>query len=85
MVGHDPEDPKEPCDWASRSSNEGDAPTPLLSPVECQYYKGCEAQTPTYQMTLCGSEVPQDRWRVRTAGSGTVSYTHLTLPTKRIV
>ena len=23
-----------------------------------------------YQMTLCGSEVPQDRWRGRTAGSG---------------
>ena len=22
------------------------------------------------QMTLCGSEVPQDRWRGRTAGSG---------------
>ena len=32
--------------------------------------------------TLCGSEVPQDRWRGRTAGSGmSVSYTHLTLPT----
>ena len=23
-----------------------------------------------YRMTLCGSEVPQDRWRGRTAGSG---------------
>ena len=23
-----------------------------------------------FKMTLCGSEVPQDRWRVRTAGSG---------------
>ena len=23
-----------------------------------------------HQMTLCGSEVPQDRWRGRTAGSG---------------
>ena len=22
------------------------------------------------KMTLCGSEVPQDRWRGRTAGSG---------------
>ena len=26
--------------------------------------------TQNYQMTLCGSEVPQDRWRGRTAGSG---------------
>ena len=25
---------------------------------------------PTNKMTLCGSEVPQDRWRGRTAGSG---------------
>ena len=24
----------------------------------------------TLRMTLCGSEVPQDRWRGRTAGSG---------------
>ena len=24
----------------------------------------------TVRMTLCGSEVPQDRWRGRTAGSG---------------
>ena len=24
----------------------------------------------TVKMTLCGSEVPQDRWRGRTAGSG---------------
>ena len=24
----------------------------------------------TDKMTLCGSEVPQDRWRGRTAGSG---------------
>ena len=24
----------------------------------------------SYKMTLCGSEVPQDRWRGRTAGSG---------------
>ena len=23
-----------------------------------------------HKMTLCGSEVPQDRWRGRTAGSG---------------
>ena len=23
-----------------------------------------------HRMTLCGSEVPQDRWRGRTAGSG---------------
>ena len=26
--------------------------------------------TTTVKMTLCGSEVPQDRWRGRTAGSG---------------
>ena len=26
--------------------------------------------TKKLRMTLCGSEVPQDRWRERTAGSG---------------
>ena len=26
--------------------------------------------TENLKMTLCGSEVPQDRWRGRTAGSG---------------
>ena len=28
------------------------------------------AATSKVRMTLCGSEVPQDRWRGRTAGSG---------------
>ena len=27
-------------------------------------------QNKRFKMTLCGSEVPQDRWRGRTAGSG---------------
>ena len=27
-------------------------------------------QNTELKMTLCGSEVPQDRWRGRTAGSG---------------
>ena len=29
------------------------------------------------RMTLCGSEVPQDRWRGRTAGSGMWTLTKL--------
>ena len=63
-VGHDPEDQAAPCAAAFRSSSralrEKGRPVGWLSLIRKHNGK----------MTLCGSEVPQDRWRGRTAGSG---------------
>ena len=39
-------------------------------PVGRTELKGSGAKIHKNRMTLCGSEVPQDRWRGRTAGSG---------------
>ena len=65
MVGHDPED---------QSGDRYDAGLPFSSggcrpedkPVWVWHKRGYNKG----RMTLCGSEVPQDRWRGRTAGSG---------------
>ena len=59
MVGHDPEDPKSPCDWACRSPE-----------TQVSHFRSQGNRPNILKMTLCGSEVPQDRWRGRTAGSG---------------
>ena len=59
-VVHDPED---------QGRDRYDAGLPF-SYGEAQSYAGKRSDQREYRMTLCGSEVPQDRWRGRTAGSG---------------
>ena len=41
-----------------------------LQPVSCPVGHYETTDKTQVKMTLCGSEVPQDRWRGRTAGSG---------------
>ena len=63
-VGHDPEDQGEPCETAFRSF------TRAISLLEARWVPQMPFTHTALKMTLCGSEVPQDRWRGRTAGSG---------------
>ena len=65
MVGHDSQHKRETV-TTERFRSLMKAMTPVELPVELtQSLVKCD-----YRMTLCGSEVPQDRWRGRTAGSG---------------
>ena len=59
-VVHDPEDPTRDRYECSLPFSNGGA---LALPASVTINENT-------QMTLCGSEVPQDRWRGRTAGSG---------------
>ena len=52
---------------------EGETVTSLGLPFPCDAVReivASERVIYNLRMTLCGSEVPQDRWRGRTAGSG---------------
>ena len=66
MVGHDPEDQRRrPLRRrACRSLGEGSLRRRLTGGQATSSVKNA------IRTTLCGSEVPQDRWRGRTAGSG---------------
>ena len=65
MDGHDPEDQREPCEQAFRSLCQmGHS---LQNAIR---RTALHCRMKINRMTLCGSEVPQDRWRGRTAGSG---------------
>ena len=58
------EDKAEPCYAGCRSLCEAS-----MAAMHLKMTGKRSAQSPL-RMTLCGSEVPQDRWRGRTAGSG---------------
>ena len=66
MVGHDPEDRGDHVCRALRSQRK--EPAIFLAGACCVQRKAVHQNN--CKMTLCGSEVPQDRWRGRTAGSG---------------
>ena len=73
MVGHDPEDQKRrPLRrWARRSLVRGVLCIAPSRTMQCNQPEAALHGCMNYfKMTLCGSEVPQDRWRGRTAGSG---------------